>query len=84
MASQPTENALSERRESKGLFAPLRLAVFLRELRLGKSRSGRYTTANRQLSRRASSICSARELCDILRRTNLKKRGVTRPNPARV
>jgi hypothetical protein len=30
------ENALSERSASKGLFAPLRLATYLGELRLGR------------------------------------------------
>ena len=36
MAGQPTENALSECNESKGPDAPLRLAAFLGELRLGR------------------------------------------------
>jgi hypothetical protein len=36
MAGQPMENVLSERSESKGPFAPLRLASFLGELGLGK------------------------------------------------
>jgi len=36
MAGQPMENALSERRESKGILAPFRLTSFLREPRLGR------------------------------------------------